>query len=110
MSIPTSTFEALPEAGAKVKLLTYFAVREDAQLLYGFATQAERELFEALISVSGVGPKLALAALSALPPAELQRRRQLRGGCLGQRQEHDFGVSHETFRAVVGQAGVARAS
>lgn len=74
VSIPTSTFEALPEAGAKVKLLTYFAVREDAQLLYGFATQAERELFEALISVSGVGPKLALAALSALPPAELQRR------------------------------------
>ncbi len=74
VSIPTSTFEALPDAGAKVKLLTYFAVREDAQLLYGFASQAERELFEALISVSGVGPKLALAALSALPPAELQRR------------------------------------
>ncbi len=72
--IPTSTFETLPDAGAPVKLLTHFAVREDAQLLYGFATAAERELFEALISVSGVGPKLALAALSALPPAELQRR------------------------------------
>ena len=74
LAIPTSTFEALPDVGAAVRLLAHMVVREDAHLLFGFATPAERELFEALISVSGVGPKLALAALSALPPAELQRR------------------------------------
>ena len=74
LAIPTSTYETLPDVGGAVRLLTHYVVREDAHLLFGFASQGERELFEALVSVSGVGPKLALAALSALPAAELQRR------------------------------------
>jgi len=64
--IPISTFETLPLPPAKdVKLLTYFQVREDAQILYGFASKDEHDLFNLLLThVSGVGPKLALAFLS----------------------------------------------
>ena len=62
--IPLSTFDRLPAAGDAVKLYTYHSVREDAQLLYGFATEREREMFELVTTVSGVGPKLALAVLS----------------------------------------------
>lgn len=69
---PTSTFEKLPEVGKPVKLFTYQYVREDTLALYGFATQDEREVFEVMLGVSGVGPKLALAALSAMRPAELR--------------------------------------
>ena len=61
-----TTFATLPPLGARVKLLTHFVVREDAQLLYGFADHAERKLFCALIKVNGVGPKLALAILSGM--------------------------------------------
>lgn len=70
--IPTSTYELLPKAGEKATLFTHHHVREDAILLYGFAAKAERSLFEILIGVTGVGPKLALAALSAMSPAELR--------------------------------------
>ena len=70
--IPTSTYEKLPEKGADVQLHTYLYVREDALLLYGFASVPEKVLFERMIAVSGIGPKLALAALSAMPPAELR--------------------------------------
>lgn len=70
--IPTSTYEVLPAAGQPAKLHTYQYVREDTLQLFGFATTAEREMFEVLIAVSGVGPKLGLAALSALRPAELR--------------------------------------
>ena len=59
-----STCFVLPAVGAQVTLLTHLVVREDAQLLYGFATEAERRLFRALIKVNGVGPKLALTVLS----------------------------------------------
>jgi Holliday junction DNA helicase RuvA len=62
--IPLSTFEALPRAGEEVLVHTHHHVREDAQQLYGFATERERQVFRMLISVSGVGPRLALAALS----------------------------------------------
>jgi Holliday junction DNA helicase RuvA len=72
--IPLSTYEALGDVGAPAKLLTVFVVREDAQQLYGFASDAERTLFEALTAVSGVGPKLALAALSASRPDDLRDR------------------------------------
>ncbi|ARA94063.1 Holliday junction branch migration protein RuvA [Rhodothermaceae bacterium RA] len=72
--IPTSTFETLPNPGEAVRLLTHFYVREDTQALFGFATKAERAVFEVMLGVSGVGPKLALAALSALGPAELRAR------------------------------------
>jgi holliday junction DNA helicase RuvA len=61
---PMSTCFVLPAVGAKLTLLTHLVVREDAQLLYGFATEAERRLFRALIKVNGVGPKLALTVLS----------------------------------------------
>ncbi|MBS0364698.1 MAG: Holliday junction branch migration protein RuvA [Proteobacteria bacterium] len=63
---PMSTFFHLPQVGAEVLLLTHLVVREDAQVLYGFATQEERHLFRSLIRVSGVGPKIALALLSGI--------------------------------------------
>ncbi|MEO0743468.1 MAG: Holliday junction branch migration protein RuvA [Bacteroidota bacterium] len=70
--IPASSFDKLPAVGSPAKLLTIHHVREDAALLFGFATDAERTLFREMTSVSGVGPKLALAALSAMAPAELR--------------------------------------
>lgn len=72
LQIPTSSFERLPAVGKPARLLTHFHVREDAQLLYGFATEGERSLFRTMIAVSGVGPRLALAALSAFPPESLR--------------------------------------
>jgi len=70
--IPTSTYESLPATGERATLYTHHHVREDAILLYGFAGKPERTLFETLIGVSGIGPKLALAVLSAMGPAELR--------------------------------------
>lgn len=65
--IPMSTFDQLPTPPAPLKLLTHLVVREDAHLLFGFATEDERSLFRLLInSVSGVGPRLALAVLSGM--------------------------------------------
>ena len=72
LSISTSTYEKLPATGEAVKLFTHHLVREDAEALYGFAAEAERTVFETMLAVSGVGPKLALAALSAMSPAELR--------------------------------------
>ncbi len=71
--VPMSTFYNLPDLGAKVTLLTQFIVREDAQLLYGFLTSAERESFRELIKISGVGPRIALAVLSGLSSDELAK-------------------------------------
>ncbi len=70
--IPLSTYEALPEALSTVTILTHLHVREDAMHLYGFGTETERELFRMLLSVSGIGPKMALGILSGMSPAELQ--------------------------------------
>lgn len=61
----------LPEAGNEVTIQTYFQVREDAQTLYGFSSAEEKALFEKLIAVSGIGPKVALASLSYYSPAQL---------------------------------------
>ncbi|MBF0192204.1 MAG: Holliday junction branch migration protein RuvA [Magnetococcales bacterium] len=69
--IPLSTFERLPAIGEAVRLLTVTQVREDAFLLQGFATPAEREVFVVLNSVTGIGAKLAMAALSTFTPEEL---------------------------------------
>jgi holliday junction DNA helicase RuvA len=69
--VPMSTFYNLPQSGEKTSLLTHFVVREDAQLLYGFATQQERTVFRELIKVSGIGPRMALALLSGMSVAEL---------------------------------------
>ena len=67
VSIPLSSFDKLPAPGTDIKLLTHLNVREDAHVLYGFMTAAERELFRLLInSVSGIGPKTALNILSGM--------------------------------------------
>ncbi|WOO30851.1 Holliday junction branch migration protein RuvA [Diaphorobacter limosus] len=69
--VPMSTFYNLPGVGEQVSLLTQFIVREDAQLLYGFATAQERQAFRELIKISGVGPRTALAVLSGMGVADL---------------------------------------
>ena len=66
LEAPMSTFFHLPAIGEEVSLLTHLVVREDAHILYAFATEAERRLFRSLIKVSGVGPKIALALLSGI--------------------------------------------
>ena len=69
LEAPMSTFFHLPAVGEEVRLLTHLVVREDAHVLYGFATEEERRLFRSLIKVSGVGPKIALALLSGISVA-----------------------------------------
>lgn len=69
--VPLSTFYALPETGEEVQLHIYTHVREDVLALFGFYTQMEKNLFLMLISVSGIGPKLALNILSGIGPEEL---------------------------------------
>ena len=73
VAVPLSTFYGLGEAGSEIVLRVHTHVREDALALYGFATRLEQELFERLIGVSGIGPKVALAVLSGIEPAELIR-------------------------------------
>ena len=72
VDVPMSTFCNLPEVGGELTLYTHFVVREDAELLYGFATLAERAVFRALIKISGVGPKIALALLSGITVDQLK--------------------------------------
>jgi Holliday junction DNA helicase RuvA len=69
--VPLSTFYGMVEPGADIALRIHTHVREDALLLYGFATLLELQIFERLLSVSGIGPKLALAVLSGIEPNEL---------------------------------------
>ena len=71
--VPLSTFYGLGDPGAGIALRIHTHVREDAFLLYGFATLLEQELFERLIGVSGIGPKVALAVLSGIEPQEFIR-------------------------------------
>ena len=71
VSVPMSTFYNLPAAGEKITLLTHFVVREDVQLLYGFGSTEERELFRQLIKISGVGARTALSLLSGMSVADL---------------------------------------
>lgn len=71
IDVPMSTFYHLPALGERVALHTHLVVREDAQLLYGFGSEAERASFRQLIRISGVGAKMALAVLSGLSAAEL---------------------------------------
>jgi Holliday junction DNA helicase RuvA len=89
--VSTHTAHALPKTGEAVHLHTHQVVREDAHLLFGFATLEERRMFELLITVSGVGPKVAIAALSGLPPAMLARA-----------------IRDENIAALVGVPGVGR--
>ncbi|HIE03884.1 MAG TPA: Holliday junction branch migration protein RuvA [Candidatus Latescibacteria bacterium] len=71
--IPLSSYDRVGEVGEQVQILTYLHVKEDGMELFGFATEEERELFRTLMSVSGVGPKLAQAVLSAMSPEEFRR-------------------------------------
>lgn len=71
VTIPVSTFTRLPDAGVEVRLRVHTHVREDALALYGFLTQEEKALFEKLIGVSGIGPKLAVTILSGLAAPDL---------------------------------------
>ncbi|MFT5121483.1 MAG: Holliday junction DNA helicase RuvA [Kiritimatiellia bacterium] len=71
--IPLSTYDHLPKPGEAVRILTHFHVREDAHILYGFSNAAERQLFMLLISVSKIGPKIALSVLSGLSVRDLKR-------------------------------------
>jgi holliday junction DNA helicase RuvA len=71
VSVPLSTFYGLGDTGSDIALRIHTHVREDALSLYGFGTRLEQELFERLISVSGIGPKVALAVLSGIEPPEL---------------------------------------
>jgi holliday junction DNA helicase RuvA len=73
VSVPLSTFYGLGEAGSEITLRIHTHVREDALLLYGFATRLEQDLFERLISISGIGPKVGLAVLSGIEPPDLIR-------------------------------------
>lgn len=71
--IPLSTYDKLPPVGSETKILTHLQVREDAHILYGFATPEERDLFLLLLNnVSGVGPKLALAILNGSAPVQFR--------------------------------------
>jgi Holliday junction DNA helicase RuvA len=80
VDVPMSTFYNLPASGDRVTLLTHMVVREDAQLLYGFLTAAERSTFVELLKISGVGPRTALAILSGLSAAELAQAVSLQDG------------------------------
>lgn len=71
--VPLSTFYGLGEAGSPIALRVHTHVREDALMLYGFATRLEQDVFERLIGISGIGPKLALAVLSGIETPELVR-------------------------------------
>jgi Holliday junction DNA helicase RuvA len=71
VTIPVSTYSALPEAGVEVKLRVHTHVREDAIALFGFASPEEKAIFEKLIAVSGIGPKLAITVLSGLNAPDL---------------------------------------
>ena len=71
IDVPMSTFYLLPAAGSEVSLFTHLTVREDAHLLYGFATEQERQVFRKLLKISGVGARTALSVLSGMSISDL---------------------------------------
>lgn len=73
INVPMSTFYNLPAVGVKITLHTYLVVREDVHLLFGFATEAERQAFRQLVKISGVGARTALAVLSGLSVSDLHQ-------------------------------------
>ena len=80
VDVPMSTFYQLPACGERVKLLIHFVVREDAQILYGFATLSEKNAFKQLVRISGVGPRTALGVLSGMSVQELAQAVSLQEG------------------------------
>ncbi|MFH0911648.1 MAG: Holliday junction branch migration protein RuvA [Planctomycetota bacterium] len=98
LTISLTTFRALPPVGALCSFLVHLAVRDDALLLYGFATEAERALFRALLSVTGIGPATAIQILSGSTPEALVAA--IRG------QDHSFlkkikGIGEKTARRII---------
>jgi Holliday junction DNA helicase RuvA len=91
LEAPLSTFFTLPETGKPVTLFTHLAIREDAHVLYAFATESERVLFRSLLKVSGIGAKMALAILSGMSAEEF-------GRC----------VEHEDVASLVRLPGIGR--
>lgn len=73
LHISLNTYQALPEAGNQARLLAHLHVKEDSQQLFGFAEERERQAFRVMISVSGIGPKLAMAVLSRMSPQDLEQ-------------------------------------
>lgn len=73
ISVPLSTLVGLAEIGEEVKLFTHLQMRDDSLRLYGFLSLKEKELFELLINISGVGPKMAISILSDIPQEKLER-------------------------------------
>lgn len=73
IQIPASSYHSLPEPGQSVRMLTHFIVREDSHTLYGFISEEERHLFRLFISISGIGPKMAITMLSGVSVPELKR-------------------------------------
>src|SRR5579884_2865754 len=98
VQIPISTYTSIPREGSAVALRIYTHVREDALLLFGFATVEEKLVFERLIAVSGIGPKLAVTVLSGLPTPELVAA--IRGGDV-QRLVRIPGVGKKTAERIV---------
>lgn len=95
---PMSTFYGLPVVDTRITLHTHLLVREDAQLLYGFATTAEKELFRSLLKISGVGAKVALAVLSGISVNDF--RSAVRGGETG-RLTKIPGIGKKTAERIV---------
>ena len=98
VSIPVSTYSALPDNGKEVTLKVHTHVREDAIALFGFLTAEEKMLFEKLIGVSGIGPKLAITVLSGLAAADLTSA--IRGGDV-QRLTRIPGIGKKTAERMV---------
>ncbi|TAK17825.1 MAG: Holliday junction branch migration protein RuvA [Acidobacteria bacterium] len=96
--VPLSTFYSVGDVGAKVALRIHTHVSDDAIRLFGFSTPLEQQLFERLISISGIGPKLALAVLSGIEPADLVRA--IRGSDYG-RLTSIPGVGRKTAERIV---------
>ena len=98
VTIPISTYSALPDAGSEVKLRIHTHVREDAIALFGFHSREEKALFERLISISGIGPKLAVTVLSGVAVGDLISA--IRGGDT-QRLVRIPGVGKKTAERIV---------
>ena len=96
--IPMSTSDKLPKTGEKVRLLTHHYTREDREQLFGFVSSGERAIFELFLSVSGIGPRIAIAALSTLSPEELVKYITLREPVMLQRIN---GVGRKTAERLV---------
>lgn len=96
--IPMSTSDKLPETGKKVRLLTHHYTREDREQLFGFVSSGERAIFELFLGVSGIGPRIAIAALSTLTPEELVKYITLRQPVMLQRIN---GVGRKTAERLV---------